>query len=183
MSCWKLLAILLCSVAAMGCSSAPPNIGGVKADQIVILKSKHLMILMANGKPLRSYRVALGKSDGAKERQGDHKTPQGQYVIDQKNARSHFHLALHVSFPNTADRKRAYDDGVDPGGAIMIHGVEKQFSWLGPLQHEVDWTDGCIAVTNPGNKHDDPSSQSVQKVLSATFDYRAGGPILDSTPG
>ncbi|MGB0053054.1 MAG: hypothetical protein WBQ02_12480 [Terracidiphilus sp.] len=41
MSRWKLLAILLCSTAAMGCSSAPPNIGGVKADQIVILKSKH----------------------------------------------------------------------------------------------------------------------------------------------
>ena len=54
-----------------------------------------------------------------KERQGDHKTPVGQYVIDQKNAQSRFHLALHVSYPNAADRKRAHDAGVDPGGAIM----------------------------------------------------------------
>ena len=65
--------------------------GGVKADHIIIVKSKHSMVLMANGKPLRSYSVALGRSDGAKERQGDHKTPVGQYVIDQKNAQSRFH--------------------------------------------------------------------------------------------
>ena len=143
-----LLVSLLCSTVALGCSSAPLNADGGKADRIIIVKSKHSMVLMANGKPLKSYRVALGKSDGAKERQGDHKTPEGQYVIDQKNAQSRFHLALHVSYPNPADRKRAHDAGVDPGGAIMIHGVEKQFAWLGPLQHEMDWTDGCIAVTN-----------------------------------
>jgi murein L,D-transpeptidase YafK len=148
---WRsaLLVSLLCSFVGLGCSSSPPSVGGgVKADHIIIVKSKHSMVLMANGKPLRSYRVALGKSQGAKERQGDHKTPEGEYVIDQKNAQSRFHLALHVSYPNTADRKRAHDARVDPGGAIMIHGVEPQFAWLGPLQHEVDWTDGCIAVTN-----------------------------------
>ena len=147
---WRpaLLVSLLCSFVGLGCSSTPPSDGGVKADHIIIVKSKHSMVLMANGKPLKSYRVALGKSSGAKERQGDHKTPEGEYVIDQKNAQSRFHLALHVSYPNAADRKRAHDAGVDPGGAIMIHGVEPQFAWLGPLQHEVDWTDGCIAVTN-----------------------------------
>ena len=143
-----LLASLLCSTVGIGCSSARSNSEGDKADRIIIVKSKHSMVLMANGKPIKSYRVALGKSDGAKERQGDHKTPEGQYVIDQKNAQSRFHLALHVSYPNAADRKRAHDAGVDPGGAIMIHGVEKQFAWLGPLQHDIDWTDGCIAVTN-----------------------------------
>jgi murein L,D-transpeptidase YafK len=106
------------------------------------------MVLISNGEVLRSYRVALGRANGAKERQGDHKTPEGQYVIDEKNAQSRFHLALHISYPNAADRKRAKGAGTDPGGAIMIHGVMKQFAWLGPLQHEIDWTDGCIAVTN-----------------------------------
>jgi murein L,D-transpeptidase YafK len=143
-----LLVSLLCSIAVLGRLSAQLNAEKRKADRIIIVKSKHSMVLIANGKPLKSYRVALGKSDGAKERQGDHKTPEGQYVIDQKNTQSRFHLALHVSYPNAADRKRAHDAGVDPGGDIMIHGVEKQFAWLGPLQHEVDWTDGCIAVTN-----------------------------------
>jgi murein L,D-transpeptidase YafK len=143
-----LLVGLLSVIASMGCSLTPPNATGAMADRVVILKSQHLMILKANGKTLRSYRVALGRTEGAKERQGDHKTPVGQYVIDQKNAQSQFHLALHISYPNAADRKRAQDAGLDPGGAIMIHGVEKQFAWLGPLQHAVDWTDGCVAVTN-----------------------------------
>jgi murein L,D-transpeptidase YafK len=120
-----------------------------QADHIIIIKSQHLMTLMADGKPIESYKVALGKSAGRKERQGDHKTPEGKYVIDQKNAQSRFHLALHISYPNAADRKRAGDAGIDPGGAIMIHGVENEFALLGILQHDVDWTDGCIAVTNP----------------------------------
>jgi len=106
------------------------------------------MTLTANGRLLKSYTVALGKSAGRKERQRDHKTPEGGYVIDQKNSQSRFHLALHISYPNTADRKQARDAGTDPGGAIMIHGVEKEFAWLGALQDEVDWTDGCIAVTD-----------------------------------
>ena len=139
---------LLSGTTWLGCSSTRSNADGSKADRIIILKSKHSMVLMSNGKPLRSYHVALGKSGGDKERQGDHKTPEGQYVIDQKNAQSRFHLALHISYPNAADRKRAHDAGNDPGGAIMIHGVEKQFAWLDSLEHDVYWTDGCIAVTN-----------------------------------
>jgi murein L,D-transpeptidase YafK len=79
---------------------------------------------------------------------GDHKTPEGVYVIDQKNAKSRFHLALHVSYPNAKDLERAKKEGARPGNAIMVHGVGSGFAWLGPLQHDVDWTDGCIAVTN-----------------------------------
>jgi murein L,D-transpeptidase YafK len=111
------LVSLLCSAVAMGCSSAPAVVGAVKADRIIIVKSKHSMVLMANGKPLRSYRVALGKADGAKERQGDHKTPVGQYVIDQKNAQSRFHLALHVSYPNAADYDPRRREAVRLAGA------------------------------------------------------------------
>ncbi|MFL6426595.1 MAG: murein L,D-transpeptidase family protein [Acidobacteriaceae bacterium] len=107
------------------------------------------MMLMSNGRPIKSYKVALGRSEGAKDARGDHKTPEGQYFIDSKNAASRFHLALQISYPNASDSLRAHHAGIDPGGAIMIHGVEKQFAWLGPLQHDVDWTDGCVAVTNP----------------------------------
>jgi murein L,D-transpeptidase YafK len=106
------------------------------------------MTLFAKGKQLKTYKVALGRSSGDKERQGDHKTPAGVYVIDQKNAQSRFHLALHISYPNTEDRKRAQDAKDDPGGSIMIHGIPDKLLWVGSLQHEVDWTDGCIAVSN-----------------------------------
>jgi murein L,D-transpeptidase YafK len=120
-----------------------------KADRIVVVKSNHTMTLLEKGRVLKVYKVALGRgAAGRKEREGDNKTPEGQYVIDQKNSRSRFHLALHISYPNVIDRKRAADARADPGGAIMIHGLENGLGWLGPVQHDVDWTEGCIAVSN-----------------------------------
>jgi murein L,D-transpeptidase YafK len=142
------LVVVIAGLATEGCSSATQPIAS-HVDKIVIVKSAHLMTLMSNGRPIKSYKVALGRSEGVKVFRGDHRTPEGQYFIDAKNAASRFHRALHISYPNASDSLRAHHDGVDPGGAIMIHGVERQFAWVGPLQHDVDWTDGCIAVTNP----------------------------------
>ena len=30
----------------------------------------------------------------------------------------------------------------------MIHGIKNGFSWVGDAHTEVDWTKGCIAVTD-----------------------------------
>jgi murein L,D-transpeptidase YafK len=121
-----------------------------QADQIVIVKSQHTLTVLSHGKPIKTYKVALGTGgSGPKEHQGDHKTPEGKYIIDAKNTKSRFHLALHVSYPNTADKAHAKVQGLPPGGDIMIHGVEKKYEYLGSLQHNYDWTDGCIALTNP----------------------------------
>ena len=57
-------------------------------------------------------------------------------------------MALHVSYPNAADRAHAKSLGVDPGGDIEIHGLAKQYAFLGAMHRQYDWTDGCIAVTN-----------------------------------
>ena len=121
-----------------------------QADQIIVLKSQHTLTLLSHGKPIKTYKVALGTDgSGPKEHQGDHKTPEGKYIIDAKNPKSRFHLALHVSYPNAADKAHAKAQGLPPGGDIMIHGVEKKYEYLGSLQHNYDWTDGCIALTNP----------------------------------
>jgi murein L,D-transpeptidase YafK len=69
-------------------------------------------------------------------------------MIDSKNPHSRFHLALHISYPNAADRERARKLGVKPGGNIEIHGLGSTYGWIGSLQRHIDWTDGCIAVTN-----------------------------------
>jgi len=123
--------------------------GKEQADRIVILKSKRSLTLMSGDKVLKTYLVALGgKPVGPKERQGDHKTPEGSYVIDQKNAHSQFHLSLHVSYPSAVDRAKARKMRVSAGGDIMIHGLPPSFSKLGALHRQVDWTDGCIAVTD-----------------------------------
>jgi murein L,D-transpeptidase YafK len=120
-----------------------------KADQAVVLKSQRTLTLFSQGKLLRTYKVALGSSPaGAKEQEGDHKTPEGRYVLDRRNAKSRFYKSIHVSYPNEQDKTEASQRGVSPGGDIMIHGLPNGFGWLGAAHRAQDWTDGCIAVTN-----------------------------------
>jgi murein L,D-transpeptidase YafK len=120
-----------------------------KVDLILVEKSAHMMTLLSKGKTLKTNQVALSKQPvGAKERVGDHKVPEGRYIVDEKKATSRFHLALHISYPNVADRARAQKLGVDPGGEIEIHGLEKKYAWMGSVHRQMDWTDGCIAETD-----------------------------------
>jgi murein L,D-transpeptidase YafK len=121
-----------------------------QADRIVIVKSERTMTLLRQGRVLRTYKVALGREPrGPKIQIGDNRTPEGEYTIDLRNAHSQFHLSLRISYPNQADRERARKLGVDPGGAIMIHGLPAAYAWLGAAHRQTDWTLGCIAVTNP----------------------------------
>jgi len=121
----------------------------VNVDRILVEKSKRTMTLFSGDVVVKTYQVALGGEPiGPKQREGDHKTPEGFYTIDSRNSRSKFHLALHVSYPTEADRKRARKLKLSPGGAIMIHGLPDAFAYLGALHRKTDWTDGCIAVTN-----------------------------------
>jgi L,D-peptidoglycan transpeptidase YkuD (ErfK/YbiS/YcfS/YnhG family) len=118
-------------------------------DKILIEKKERRLALISNGEVLKTYKIALGGNPiGPKERHGDNKTPEGIYVIDSRNKDSRYHLSLHISYPNERDRKRAKGLGVSPGGDIMIHGIKNGFSWVGDSHSEVDWTKGCIAVTD-----------------------------------
>lgn len=121
----------------------------VMVDQVVVVKSTRTLTLLANSKTVRTYKVALGSEPvGAKEHEGDHKTPEGEYVLDRRNSKSRFYRSIHISYPNEQDRKRAAQAGVSPGGDIMVHGLPNGFGWLGATHREKDWTDGCVAVTD-----------------------------------
>lgn len=118
-------------------------------DKVVVFKSKRLLILMKGDEKLTEYKIALGGEPvGPKDREGDHKTPEGLYVLDRRNAKSKFYKSIHISYPDTQDRERASKLGIPPGGDIMIHGLPNGFGWLGSLHRSRDWTDGCIAVTD-----------------------------------
>jgi len=119
------------------------------ADKVLIEKKERRLTLSSKNKVLKTYKIALGGNpDGPKERQGDNKTPEGTYFIDAKNKNSRYHLSLHISYPNEQDKKRAKKLGLSPGGDIMIHGIMNGFSWIGDVHRELDWTKGCIAVTD-----------------------------------
>jgi murein L,D-transpeptidase YafK len=135
-----LLLLLSCATLAQ-----PPQ----KADAVLILKKDHLLELLADGKVIRTYRVSLGGGGLApKQREGDGRMPEGHYVIDARNAQSHYHKALHVSYPNPEDRRRAAKQGVAPGGDIMIHGLPNGLGAIGSAHLLHDWTAGCVAVTD-----------------------------------
>ena len=121
-----------------------------KADRIVVTKSTHTMTLYAHGKVLKVYHVSLGSNatGNAKQKKGDHETPEGVYTINGRNPHSSCHLALHISYPNATDRERARQLGVDPGGDVMIHGLPPGYDSIKPGQQFADWTYGCIALTN-----------------------------------
>lgn len=131
--------------------SHPPSVAvnAVKADKVLIEKSARTLTLSSNGEVIKSYKVALGRNPvGAKEKEGDNKTPEGMYTIDTRNTKSSYHLALHISYPNAQDIQRAKQQGVSPGGSIMIHGIRNGVGWIGKFHRRLDWTKGCIAVTN-----------------------------------
>jgi murein L,D-transpeptidase YafK len=140
-----LLFILSFSYASTG-QALPPR---AKADSVLVLKKQRSLTLLSQGEVLKTYKVALGGDPiGAKARLGDHKTPEGTYVLDRRNAHSRFYRSIHISYPNAKDLAAARKLGVSPGGDVYVHGLPNGYGWVKGGHRMKDWTDGCIAVTN-----------------------------------
>ena len=152
----KLLLIVLlviCVVAAGLAAAAYLNVDPLPhdavADRVLVEKSARRLTLLRNGKALKTYWMALGRAPvGAKEYEGDQRTPEGIYTIDFHKPDSDFHLALHLSYPEQHDVDRAAAQGLSAGSDIMIHGLPNGRGWIGRFHRRNDWTAGCIAVAN-----------------------------------
>ena len=119
------------------------------ADKVVIEKAVRKLHLMQNGKAFRTFKIALGlRPVGDKKKEGDFKTPEGRYYLDSRNQHSDYFLAIHISYPDSADLSEARQTGNDPGGAIMIHGQPNEPTRSETYYRTQDWTNGCIAVSN-----------------------------------
>jgi murein L,D-transpeptidase YafK len=119
------------------------------ADLVIIEKAARKLHLIRDGEPFRTFRIALGiRPIGDKLMEGDFKTPEGRYTLDRRNPNSDYFLSIHISYPNASDRREASELGVDPGGAIMIHGQPNVPSRSEAYYKTQDWTNGCIAVSN-----------------------------------
>ncbi|MGB0176145.1 MAG: L,D-transpeptidase family protein [Owenweeksia sp.] len=118
-------------------------------DRLVVKKSKRVMYVMSNDEIIKTYRIALGFNPvGHKEYEGDGKTPEGVYTINDRNPNSGYFRNLGVSYPNDEDKAHARELGKSPGGDIKIHGLKNGYGYIGKLHRQRDWTWGCIAVTN-----------------------------------
>ena len=118
-------------------------------DSLVVAKKERKMTAWFEGSLQRTYKISLGKNPvGHKQFEGDFKTPEGLYRINDKNPNSGFYKNLGISYPNAADREYAKLHGKSTGGSIKIHGMHPKWTWLGKLHRIRDWTNGCIAVTD-----------------------------------
>nr|WP_206355552.1 L,D-transpeptidase family protein [Vibrio maerlii] len=138
----KTLLVVLLNVVAFSCFTK-------EIDLVKVDKSKRRLYLMANQEVIKEYRIALGANpQGHKKVEGDKKTPEGFYRIIAKNEESRFYRSLRIDYPNEYDASRAFSQGQNPGGDIMIHGLKNGETRAGRYVQSFDWTDGCIALLN-----------------------------------
>lgn len=134
----------------------------MKNPHLVVKKSARTLEVFDGEKLIKTYKIALGFApEGDKEKEGDGKTPEGDFYIFTKNPKSSFYLSLGLSYPNIEDAKRGLDaklitkaeyDQIETaiknkkmppqktklGGEIYIHGNGSS----------KDWTWGCVALEN-----------------------------------
>jgi len=122
------------------------------ADRVIIKKSTRMLYLYSAGEVYKRYHITLGKSPvGAKEYEGDMRTPEGTYRLDWRQLSPRYNKSIHLSYPNNQDKAHAKSLGLSAGGMIMIHGTPSNWElsplgdWLPML---LDWTEGCIAMSN-----------------------------------
>ena len=124
---------------------------------IVVRKSERTLTFVKEDGSVLSMKIALGRDPiGTKRREGDGKTPEGDYTICVKNPTSKYGLSLGISYPNAEDIRRGYDQGViDEATYRALTEADGPASWETPLGGEIyihgggtmgDWTAGCIAM-------------------------------------
>jgi len=126
-----------------------------KAISLVIEKSKYKLTVYYQKKPIKSYAIVLGanpKDD--KLRQGDKRTPEGIFHVQELYYHSEWSKFILLDYPNQ-DSWRKFSQAKargevkandDIGGEIGIHGVENGKDWL--IDRKINWTWGCISLKN-----------------------------------
>jgi murein L,D-transpeptidase YafK len=143
----------------------------VPSDVWVAVDTEQLSLAVMQGEnPLQVFdNIAIGSSGPSlAKKRGDGTTPLGEFTITEIRRSERFKLFMAINYPNLEHTERAFQDhridtkeyralrydldrGRPPlqstslGGQLGIHGVG-----TGDMKvHEtVNWTEGCIALTN-----------------------------------
>lgn len=140
--------------------------------ELIIKRSEQRLIVQKDGKPVRSFHVALGSGGKRPKLQaGDRRTPVGEYHIVQVRDSDRFHLFIQLDYPSVRDAinalkagritKKEYRKILDAhiygklppqntalGGAIGIHGIGEETKDKLEIHQLANWTQGCIALRN-----------------------------------
>ena len=140
--------------------------------KLLISKKDKELIVEKEGEVIKKYHIATGKGGkGTKRKQGDSKTPQGVYRISKFKESNRFHYFIQLDYPNLVDAWYGYKNEVIDakefkriatayknreippqdtklGGFIGIHGLGEENEKKLAIHQDINWTEGCIALTN-----------------------------------
>jgi L,D-peptidoglycan transpeptidase YkuD (ErfK/YbiS/YcfS/YnhG family) len=136
--CLALCSVVLLAVCARAGTRAPCA-GATNA--VVVDTRTRTLALCASGAPEQTFPVALGAGGLGKQREGDGRTPLGDYPLGAPRASKSFGTFIPVGYPTPAQTRAGMT-----GGAIGIHGPARGWAWAGAANTVTDWTAGCIAV-------------------------------------
>ena len=135
--------------------------GKLKKARLLAIKAQRRLELWVGRRMVKAYRVQLGIVPyGAKMRQGDRMTPEGDYFICA-HKESTYYLALWISYPNLADARRGLTEGlITPrefeevagalkegrcppqrtrlGGDLLVHGQPREYAAELAASHRAD---------------------------------------------
>lgn len=150
----------------------PPTMAGPERYEITVDKAARSLVVTENGRVVERYRISWGRGGkGDKLMEGDKRTPVGTYRIVDFNERSRFALFMHLNYPNVKDAffglkngtitREQFDEIIEAlrerrippqdtplGGAIGIHGLGAYDARKLRIHKKMNWTEGCIAMTN-----------------------------------
>lgn len=160
-------------------AEALPPIPEALADEAAVLvawKSRYRMGLYNKGQLVKTYVIGLGQAPvGHKERQGDNRTPEGEYRVIQKttgpfrgrNGRYLGKAWMRLNYPNELDAESGFArgviseaekeaiiaanrDGREPPKSTRLGGGIGIHGWWGrwPGEDRQDLTWGCVTLQN-----------------------------------
>lgn len=168
-----LLKLFLGFTLVLATPAAIASQGASTPYQIVVIKSKRLLIVKRGSQIVKKYSVALGQGGpGRKRAAGDEHTPEGKYKVVDFRPSDKFHYFIQINYPGRQDamagfkrdlisweelvriyRAHQKKNGIPPqhtslGGFIGIHGIGKETRQKLAIHRHFNWTQGCIALTN-----------------------------------
>ena len=135
------LGLALLTSEARPCFAGEPPPCSALEPEVVVATRDHALWLCESGRPVASYRVAIGRGGTGKRVQGDNKTPLGSYPLGDPRPSSRFGIFIPIAYPTPEQRIHGFT-----GADVGIHGPDRRFRWAGSLSTSVDWTAGCVAL-------------------------------------
>lgn len=122
----------------------------IKGYSIIVDKYSRKCLVYHAGVKKHEFNVELGQNwVGHKQVKGDKKTPEGYYHVTKKlgAGKTKYHKALLINYPNDNDRME-YKKGIANGSLPANASLGSMIEIHGDGGRGIDWTDGCVALTN-----------------------------------